>query len=144
MIRLLHLSLHMPDTKYISDMHIVDTRDFCMDMTAHIFFRSIPKYKTSVGLAWDTANDKVKEDMVNLFKTDQGPSGTYYRSCMDIDKIDKEAAKPVEPWLAVIDKVDDMPSLVTALVELNKVDIDTLFSWYIDRCVDMILLHLFM
>jgi predicted metalloendopeptidase len=107
----------------------------CMDMMAHISLRSIPKYKSSVGLAWDTANDKVKSDMVNLFQTDQGPAGTYYRSCMDLDKIDKEAGKPMDPWLAVIDKVDDMPSLVKAVVEMNKVDMDTLFSWYIDRCV---------
>jgi predicted metalloendopeptidase len=96
---------------------------------------SIPKFKSSVGLAWDTANDRVKDDMVELFGKDQGPAGTYYRSCMDTDKIDKEGGKPLEPWLAVIDKVDDINSLVTAVVELNKVDIDTLFSWYIDRWV---------
>ncbi|EKX51779.1 hypothetical protein GUITHDRAFT_65658 [Guillardia theta CCMP2712] len=93
--------------------------------------QDIPKFKSSKSLSWDYADKMVRESETELFKTDPGPAGLYFRSCMDEDRVNSLGAKPLAPWLNLIDSVKDVSSLVHVVTELNKQDIDVLFSWYI-------------
>jgi len=93
---------------------------------------SIPKFQTSWALSWDAAEEKVVDKMISVLEKDDGPSGTYFKACADVDEIEKEGGKPMEPWFKLIDGIHDHQSLVDGVVELNKGGIDHLFSWYID------------
>eukprot|EP00960_Hanusia_phi_P029156 747803-Hanusia_phi.AAC.3 len=93
--------------------------------------QDIPKYKSSKSLSWDHADKTVRESETEMFKTDSGPAGLYFRSCMDEDRVNSQGAKPLEPWMKLIDSVKDKETLVSVVTELNKQDVDVLFSWYI-------------
>jgi putative endopeptidase len=93
----------------------------------------IQEYKSSVGLSWDMANKAIRVAMTDILKVDEGPAGTFWKSCMDLDLIEKTGGDVLKPWLDIVDEVKDMKSLVDATVALNKNNLDTLFSWYVDR-----------
>lgn len=97
------------------------------DLTLSVL--SIAQYKSSVSLAWDSANDRVKDKMNKMLQTDEGPAGTFFRSCMDLERIEKEDGEPLKPWLAIIDGIEDQGSLVKAVVEFNKQNQDTVGAW---------------
>jgi len=92
----------------------------------------IKTYETRLAFAWNAASDRGRESEIEILKTDQGPAGIMYRSCMDTEKIEAAGAAPLKPWLDVIDGVHDMPSLVKAVVVFNKHNQDTLFTWWIE------------
>lgn len=93
----------------------------------------ITPFQTRLAFSWDVASDRIRKKEVELLEKDDGPAGTFYRSCMDVDRVEKAAGTPLHPWLSMIDDITDMPSLVTAVVNLNKQDMDTLFTWYLDN-----------
>jgi len=93
---------------------------------------SIPAYQTSWALSWDRAQLEIQDKMIDVLQEDQGPAGTFYRSCVDTDRINEQGWKPLEPWFELIDKVQDKESLRSVVVELNKANLDMFFSWYID------------
>jgi len=93
----------------------------------------IPKYKSSVGLAWNQASHRIRDAMEKLFETDTGPVGTYYKSCMDLAHVNEQGAEPLKPWLAVVDGITDREGLVRAVAVFNKNNLDNLFSWYVGR-----------
>ena len=93
---------------------------------------SIPKYQTSWALSWDHASNHIQDKMLGVLAEDEGAPGTYYRSCTDVDRIEKAGFKPILPWLQLVDKVQDHQSLVDTVVEFNKANMDMFFSWYID------------
>ena len=93
----------------------------------------IPGYKSSLAFAWDRAEKKIRESEIEVLKADSGPAGTLFKSCMDIDAIEKLGNKPLQPWLKYIDAIHDKDSLVTACTEFSKHDMDNFFGWWISQ-----------
>ncbi len=50
--------------------------------------------------------------------------GAFYRACMDTDAIEKAGTAPVAPLLAEVAAAHDVPSLVTAIVALQRSGVD--------------------
>jgi putative endopeptidase len=93
----------------------------------------ISDYKSSVSFAWDKAEQTIRNQEIEILKTDPGPAGTIFRSCMDEDAIEKLGDRPIQPWLKYIDAIHDKDSLVTACSELSKHDMDNFFGWWISQ-----------
>jgi hypothetical protein len=87
---------------------------------------------SSKALAWDAADRNIREALIKVLEKDDGPAGLYYKSCMDLDHIEQVGDKQLEPWIKFIDAIDDKASMVTAITEFNKHDMDTFFSWGLD------------
>ena len=56
--------------------------------------------------------------------------GTFYRSCMDEDEIEKTGLGALRPLLSTIDRVKDPRSLSTALAALHAAGVPALFDLY--------------
>ena len=89
----------------------------------------VEQYKTSVSLGWTEASQSIRTEMTKIFTDDEGPAGTYYKACLDVERIDKQGKAPLEPWLKAIDAITDKESLVKTTTQLNKEGMDILFSW---------------
>jgi hypothetical protein len=44
-------------------------------------------------MGWTKASDSIRTQMSQIFEQDAGPAGTYYKACMDLDRIDGQARK---------------------------------------------------
>lgn len=93
---------------------------------------SIPAFQTSWALSWDRAQLEIQDKMIEVLEKDDGPAGMYYKSCANIDRINEQGWKPLEPWFDLIDTVKDADSLLNVVVEFNKANLDMFFSWYVD------------
>ena len=93
---------------------------------------AIPAYKSQVAFAWDRAEKEIRETETALLEHDSGSAGLFYRSCMDLERIEAAGDAPVLPWLKYIDKISDTATLMVAVTELNKHNMDNFFSWWID------------
>ena len=80
----------------------------------------IPGYKSSLAYAWDQAEKTIKGHEIEILKADEGPAGTLFKSCMDVDAIEKLGGEPLQPWLKYIDAIHDKASLVSACATLSK------------------------
>ena len=96
---------------------------------AHEFLQ----FKASIGMGWTQASDSIRTQMAKIFEDDSGPAGTYYKSCMDLDRIDAQGHSMMEPWLKAIDSISDKDSLVKTITDFNKEGMDVLFEWGIDK-----------
>jgi len=90
---------------------------------------SIPDDKTSWLKSWDVPAQRIENEMRNAVEADSGVVGTYYRSCMNEDAINKLGNKPLQPWLKRIDEVKDMKSLTNLLVYLGNHNNGAFFGW---------------
>jgi putative endopeptidase len=93
---------------------------------------TIPSFQPSWAKQWDGVNDEVQDDVVELLKEDKGPAGKMFRSCMDVDAIDKAGAGPILAWVKSVDKIVDRESLDRALVEFAIADLNVFWSWWVD------------
>jgi putative endopeptidase len=55
--------------------------------------------------------------------------GDFYGSCMDTQAIDSEGLKPLEPELAQIKQIHDVPSLEREIAHLQTMGVDALFGF---------------
>lgn len=94
--------------------------------------KAIPAYKSQVAFAWDRAEKTIREKETEVLEKDEGPAGLYYKSCMDLEHIEKKGGEPLMPWLQFVDAIHDKSSLVVAVTEFNKHNMDNFFSWWID------------
>ena len=92
----------------------------------------IPAYKSSVAFAWDRADKAIRESMTKILEKDEGPAGLFYRSCMDVDHIEAVGDTQIRPWIKYVDAISDKASMVTAITEFNKHDMDNFFTWGLD------------
>ena len=93
---------------------------------------NIPKYQSRLAFSWDHAEKAIRHAEVDLLRADDGTAGQFFRSCMDEDRVEKQGARPMEPWFRLIDEVHDMQSLVRVASEFNKHNMDNFFGWFID------------
>jgi len=93
----------------------------------------IDKFKASIAMGWTQASDSIRTQMAKIFEEDSGPAGTYYKSCMDLDRIDAQGHSMMDPWLKAIDAIHDKDSLVKTITDFNKEGMDVLFEWGIDK-----------
>jgi len=84
-------------------------------------------------MGWTKASDSIRGDMSKIFEKDAGPAGTYYKACMDLDRIDAKGHSVMEPWLQAIDRIHDKDSLIKTITDFNKEGMDVLFEWGIDK-----------
>jgi hypothetical protein len=91
------------------------------------------QFKASIAMGWTKASDSIRGDMSKIFEKDAGPAGTYYKACMDLDRIDAKGHSVMEPWLQAIDRIHDKDSLVNTITDFNKEGMDVLFEWGIDK-----------
>uniref|UniRef100_A0A7S0VEH4 Endothelin-converting enzyme 1 n=1 Tax=Hemiselmis tepida TaxID=464990 RepID=A0A7S0VEH4_9CRYP len=92
----------------------------------------IPAWQSSWAKQWDGVTTRVEKDTVHALQEDKGPAGTFYRSCMETDRIQKLGGRPLEPWMRESDAVVDRASLVTALARFAVADMNAFFSWWVD------------
>mmetsp|Transcript_16149 Transcript_16149/g.37310 ORF Transcript_16149/g.37310 Transcript_16149/m.37310 type:complete len:768 (-) Transcript_16149:97-2400(-) len=92
----------------------------------------IPNDKASWLKAWDVTDKKIQDEMLSAVQNDKGIVGTYYQSCLNEDAVDKLGNKPLQPLLAEIDKVQDMPSLTQYLADMGRRNNGAFFMWYVD------------
>jgi len=98
---------------------------------------TIPSYQPAWAKQWDGVTKYVERLTIGLLKKDQGPAGKFFRSCMDMDAIQKLGASPPAPWLAQVDKITDQKTLSTALVQMAMSDMNVFWSWWVDEdCED--------
>jgi len=109
-----------------------DFYEFACGKWDHDNRNAIPAYKSQVAFAWDRAEKKIRSSETAVLVEDTGPAGAYYKSCMDLDHIEEVADKPLQPWLKYVDAISDKQSLMVAVTELNKHNMDNFFSWWID------------
>jgi len=93
----------------------------------------IPGFKSSLAFAWDAAEKTIRHKEIEVLKADEGPAGTLFKSCMDVDAIEKLGNKPLKPWLELIDSIHDKQSLVKVCTEFSKHDMDNFFGWWISQ-----------
>jgi predicted metalloendopeptidase len=91
------------------------------------------QFKASLGMVWTKASDSIRTNMAAIFEKDDGPAGTYYRSCMDLEHIDAQGHSMMDPWLKAIDDIKDKDSLIKTITDFNKEGMDVLFEWGIDK-----------
>jgi len=77
---------------------------------------TIPDDKTSWLRSWDIPSDRIEMEMKAAMEEDKGIVGTYYKSCMNEEAIQKLGNAPLQPMLKRVDKVKDMKSLTEMLV----------------------------
>lgn len=109
-----------------------DFYEFACGKWDHENRHAIPSYKSQVAFAWDRAEKAIRHKETAVLEEDEGPAGTYYKACMDLDHIEEVGDKPLQPWLKYVDAISDKASLVTAITEFNKHNMDNFFSWWID------------
>eukprot|EP00802_Teleaulax_amphioxeia_P007748 Tamp_07756.p1 GENE.Tamp_07756~~Tamp_07756.p1 ORF type:complete len:773 (+),score=207.08 Tamp_07756:340-2319(+) len=117
------------------DVHVNpcdDFYEFACGKWDHDNRHAIPAYKSQVAFAWDRAEKKIRSSETAVLEKDDGPAGTYYKSCMDLDHIEEVGDKPLKPWLMFVDTIADKSALVHAVSEFNKHNMDNFFSWWID------------
>ena len=90
----------------------------------------IQAFKSSKAYAWDRADDAIRNTMITIMeKDDEGPAGLYYKSCMDLKRIEDNGDNELQKWLKYIDAISSKAEMVTAITEFNKADMDNFFSW---------------
>jgi len=91
------------------------------------------EYKSQMAMEWDVAIRTTRDEELKMLAEDQGTAGMMYRSCMDVDHIEELGGKPLKPWLALIDSIQDMDSLASTVAIFNLHEIHNLFSWSIGK-----------
>ena len=79
------------------------------------------------------AESRQRAALAKLLQSDTGAPGVYYRSCMDVGAVEAVGDSVLQSYLSYFDAVSDQSSFVKAVVELNKLDLDVLFAWWIDQ-----------
>ena len=67
--------------------------------------------------------------------SNQQKIGAYYGSCMDTGRIDAAGLAPVQPALAMVAAITDVPSLVRAAGSLKPLNVD--IGWTLDSTADL-------
>jgi putative endopeptidase len=65
--------------------------------------------------------------------TEQRTFGDLFTSFMDVERIDALGASPLEPQLALIDAIDDVPSLARTLGRLERQGVPGLLRLFVDN-----------
>ena len=92
-----------------------------------------PRWGRGFGELAERNNDVLRE----ILEADTGRAGAYYKSCMDEAAIDAAGIKPIEPYLAKIDKVKvnktkDLFKLVGELDQNGGIGVFFSFGLFID------------
>ena len=62
---------------------------------------------------------------------DRARVGHFYAACMDQSAVDAAGAKPLAPYLAKIDRVNDVKSLFATAARLDRIGVRTLFGLFV-------------
>ncbi|HKQ97859.1 MAG TPA: M13 family metallopeptidase N-terminal domain-containing protein, partial [Candidatus Polarisedimenticolia bacterium] len=97
----------------------------------------LPPDKTSVGRAFTEIEERNRLVLREILEgavrrpgddRDAGLMARFYASCMDDEAIERMGKAPVEPILALVEPVQDLPSLFRATGSLHQVGIGALFD----------------
>ena len=93
--------------------------------------RSIPSYRSEINRGWDDAERKARNNLTNILRTDQGPAGVIYKSCMDVERIEALGNQPLQPWLRYVEAIKEKSALAIAVAQFQKLNMDTFFVYQI-------------
>uniref|UniRef100_A0A7S0M7Y1 Endothelin-converting enzyme 1 n=1 Tax=Cryptomonas curvata TaxID=233186 RepID=A0A7S0M7Y1_9CRYP len=79
----------------------------------------IPTFKSQWTRSFDQASVDVENMTIKLLEKDEGQAGTLYKSCMNIDAIERLGAAPLTKLFADIDSIVDGPSLTDYLIKIG-------------------------
>lgn len=89
----------------------------------------IPPSELQFSRAWDTTDNRNKQRLKTLVSEDKGKVGMYYRSCMDLETINKRGVAPLRPYLLEIDTIHTRQELLDVVALLHQRNIAAFFDW---------------
>ena len=94
----------------------------------------IPSDHTSWSYAFDTAKDKVANQMHKWMQADSGTAGILFRSCADVDSVNAKGNKPYvdSKYLKVVNDVKDEKTLIKAMAMMQHIDGTAFFDFAVE------------
>jgi predicted metalloendopeptidase len=91
----------------------------------------IPDDHTSWSYSFDTAKDKIANQMRKWMDEDKGTAGILFRSCSDIASVNAKGNKPyvTSPYIKVVNDVKDSASLMKAIAMMQHIDGTAFFDF---------------
>jgi len=100
----------------------------CGGFTAHT---GIKGDQVEWAKAWDGVESRISKELRDAVATDKGKAGVFYRSCMDTATIEKQGAKPLQPYLEAIDNIKTHEDLIRVIAMLQKINVAVYFDWQV-------------
>jgi len=91
----------------------------------------IPEDMGGFARSWDGGSAKIYKEMRSVLETDKGKAGDWYRSCMMVDYINKEGAKPLQPYLEQIANIKTYNDLWAVMAQFQYWDVPAFFDWWV-------------
>jgi len=81
--------------------------------------------------AWDGVESRISKELRSAVEKDTGKAGTFYRACMDTKTIESLGARPLKPYLDVIDGINTHDDLIATIAMLQKISVAVYFDWQV-------------
>jgi len=92
----------------------------------------IPKDKSSFDYAWDGDAKEISHELQALMEANKGgQAGDYFAACMDSELVEQRGIVPAEPWLALIESVNNLDTLAIAVAKLHQAEVGCFFDWFL-------------
>jgi predicted metalloendopeptidase len=91
----------------------------------------IPEDMGGFARSWDGGSAKIYKEMRSVLETDKGKAGDWFRSCMMVDYINKEGAKPLQPYLEQIANIKTYDDLWAVMAQFQYWDVPAFFDWWV-------------
>ena len=107
----------------------------------------IPATQTALAMAWDAADDQATEALHKLLAAEYPrssrfrPVSDWFKSCMDVARVQQLGARPLRPWLNRIDSISNKEELTQLLVDMELWDIPTMISMTVSTDTREPLMH---
>jgi len=91
----------------------------------------IPDDHNSWAYSFDTAKDRIADEMRKWMQEDKGTAGILFRSCTDIDSVNKKGNSPYvnSPYRQIADNISDAASLMKAIGMMQYLDGTAFFDF---------------
>lgn len=91
----------------------------------------IPEDMGGFARSWDGGSAKIYKEMRTVLEKDKGKAGDWYRSCMMVDYINEEGAKPLQPILEQIANIKTYHDLWEVMALFQYWDVPAFFDWWV-------------
>uniref|UniRef100_A0A7S4PCQ8 Uncharacterized protein n=1 Tax=Guillardia theta TaxID=55529 RepID=A0A7S4PCQ8_GUITH len=91
----------------------------------------IPEDLGGFARSWDGGSAKIYDEMRKVLEKDQGKAGDWYRSCMMVDYVNEQGAKPLQPYLEQIANIETYQDLWEVMSQFQFWDVPAFFDWWV-------------